>query len=284
MKTEAPGNPAEPSAAEAAGAGDAVEGAAEHLRTRFRFSSDKGRADLNPYVDRLGEHGSWVLTASDAEAQRGNWRSLIGCGEDAPLLLEIGPGNGFFFRDLAARFSSAAVLAVEIRFKRVWMTADKARRAGVENFRVIHHHSGYLDLLFAPGELDAVFVNHPDPWPKERHHKHRLLQPSFAEGLSRFLAPGGEVWIKSDFSPFGPLARQVFGAEPWQELAYTDDLHGSSTQLRSRAPEAARFWCADTQTNYERKSRRKGETIMLAGYRLSPPGETDELRRAGAAR
>ena len=278
MKTEVPGSPAEPSGLPEADGAETIEADVEQAPERFRFKSARGRADLNPYVDRLEEHGSWVLTAEQAEDQQGKWRSLIGAGEEAPLLLEIGPGNGFFFRDLAGRFPSAAVLAVEIRFKRVWMTADKARRAGAQNFRVIHHHSGYLDLLFAPGELDAVFINHPDPWPKERHHKHRLLQPAFALGLSRFLAPGGEVWIKSDFSPYGPLAREVFGAQPWQELAYTDDLHGSGAQLRSGAPEAARFWCADTETNYERKSRRKGETIMLAGYRLHRPGETGESR------
>jgi len=278
MTTEAPGNPAEPGAETAAVGEEHSGGGSEDEAPRFLFKSSRGRSDLNPYVDRLKEHGSWVLTAEAAEQQRGNWRKLIGKDEGAALLLEIGPGNGFFFHTLASRFPEAAVVGVEIRFKRVWMTANKAREAGVDNFRVIHHHSGYLDLLFAERELDAVFVNHPDPWPKERHHKHRLLQASFAESLSRFLKPGGEVWIKSDFSPYGPLAREVFGSAPWQELTYSEDLHGSGAELLDSAPPGARFWCADSETNYERKSRKKGETIMVAGYRLRPADGSCESR------
>jgi len=266
MTTEASGSPAEdPSEA---GGEDSISPGSER---RFHFSSARGRADLNPYVDRMKEHGSWVLTAEQAEQQAGKWRTLFGYPDDVPLLLEIGPGNGFFFRTLAARFPKAAVLGVEIRFKRVWLTANKARQAGLQNFRLIHHHSGYLDLLFANRELDAVFVNHPDPWPKERHHKHRLLQPAFAELLSRCLRPGGEVWIKSDFSPYGPLAREVFSTLGWQELAYTDDLHGQGAALLHESPQQARFYCADSETNYERKSRDKGATIMLAGYRWNGP-------------
>jgi tRNA (guanine-N7-)-methyltransferase len=256
MKTTAPGSPAK-------------EDASEEASERFSFRSSKGRADLNPYVERIAEHGEMVLTAEQAEEQRGCWRALIGRDEKAPLFLEIGPGNGFFFADLISRFPKAAALAVEIRFKRVWLTADKARRSGKDNFRVIHHHSGYLDLLFSPGELDAVYVNHPDPWPKERHHKHRLLQPSFANSLASYLRPGGEIWVKSDFSPFGPLTREVFSGDNWKELAYTTDLHAEGQQLLNQAPPGAQFWCANSETNYERKSRRKGETIMLAGYRLA---------------
>jgi len=271
MKTEAPGNPAESEAGTAAPREESSSEGSEDQHPRFRFKSARGRSDLNPYVDRLKEHGAWVVTSEEAEQQRGNWRSLIGKGEAAALLLEIGPGNGFFFHTLASRFPEAAVVGVEIRFKRVWMTANKAREAGIDNFRVIHHHSGYLDLLFEEREIDAVFVNHPDPWPKERHHKHRLLQPSFAASLKRLLKPGGEVWIKSDFSPYGALARAVFGSSPWQELAYSEDLHGGEAGLLEEAPTGARFWCADSETNYERKSRKKGETIMVAGYRLSPP-------------
>ncbi|MBJ96275.1 MAG: hypothetical protein CMP23_17575 [Rickettsiales bacterium] len=253
-------------------------------KDRFRFSSERGRADLNPYVDRIGEHGKLVLTAEKAEQQRGQWRSLLGRSEACPLLLEIGPGNGFFFAELIARFPAAALLAVEIRFKRVWLTADKAKRTKLDNFRVIHHHSGYLDLLFEPGELDAVFINHPDPWPKERHHKHRLLQKSFAEQLATQLRPQGEVWIKSDFDPYGPLAREVFSASHWHEIAYTEDLHGAGSQLLKKAPAKSRFWCADSETNYERKSRKKGARITVAGYRRLPPSGADEAHQTGAER
>lgn len=238
---------------------------------RFRFRSDRGRADLNPYVDRIHEYAPWAMTAEQAEAHGPSWRRLIGVAEDAPLLLEIGPGNGFFFRELCRRHPEAAVVGIEIRYKRVWLTARKARQEGLENFRVLHHHASHLEELFAPGELDAVHVNHPDPWPKDRHHKNRLLSPAFRARLEALLAPGGEFWLKSDFAEYGPLARELMAADGWLELAFTPDLHGDHGEaLRSGPPEGARWWEADILTNYERKSIEQGRKILLAAYRRSP--------------
>ena len=86
MKTTAPGNRAE-------------EETSEEVSERFAFRSAKGRADLNPYVERIAEHGELVLTAEQAEQQRGRWREVVGRNDKAALLLEIGPGNGFFFAE-----------------------------------------------------------------------------------------------------------------------------------------------------------------------------------------
>jgi tRNA (guanine-N7-)-methyltransferase len=238
-------------------------------KDRFHFRSSRGRADLNPYVEKVHEYAPYTLVAEQAEAARGRWRELAGVDAATPLILEIGSGNGFFFRDLALRHPEALLVAVEVRFKRVWLTARKARQAGCANIRVVHHHAGHLPDLFERGEVDAVHLNHPDPWPKERHHKNRLLAPGFRDDLERHLRPGGEIWLKSDFADYGPLARELFGRPPWTELAWTADLHGEPSEaLRTEAPNGSRWWAADVVTNYERKSLEKGCKIMLAGYRL----------------
>lgn len=233
----------------------------------FHFNSNRGRADLNPYVDKLDEYGPYAMTSEQGEAVGRDWQGAIGLPPDAPLLLEIGPGNGFFFREVARRWPEAALVGVEVRFKRVWLTARKAREWDLTNFRSVHHHSGHLPDLFAPGSLSVVYVNHPDPWPKERHHKHRLLQPSFAATLAALLRPGGEVWVKSDFPVYGPLARDVFAAEGWSPIAYTEDLHGQRPEWRETAPAGAVWWAGDLMTNYERKTLKKGERIAVAGFR-----------------
>ncbi len=229
----------------------------------FEFRSGRARADLNPYVDKIHEYAPYTVVAEEAAQRRGAWRQEIGA--DGPLILEVGPGNGFFFHRLCARLPSAGIVGLEIRFKRVWLTARKARKAGCSNFRVVHHHSGYLGDVFAPGELDVVFVNHPDPWPKDRHHKHRLLRPAFGELLASLVAPGGEVWVQSDFAPYGPLAREIFDVARWAPIAYSEDLHGDGQRLLDGPPDC-RFWAADIETNYERKSRKKGAKIVLAGF------------------
>ena len=243
----------------------------EEHKEGFRFKSSRGRADLNPYVDRMHEYAPWAMTAEQADAQAGRWRDEIGVAPDAPLILEIGPGNGFFFRELCRRSPDAAHVAVEVRFKRVWLTARKARGEGLDNFRVAHHHASHLTDLFTPGEVTAVHANHPDPWPKDRHHGKRLLQPGFRDALEQVLEPGGEFWVRSDFAEYGPVARTLLGTDGWTELAFTADLHAPPGDvLLAGPPPGARFWAADIETNYERKSRAKGLAIMLAGFRWGP--------------
>jgi tRNA (guanine-N7-)-methyltransferase len=236
----------------------------------FRFRSDRGRPDLNPYVDRMHEFGPWVLGSQDAEKLQGAWQRAIGLPDDAPLILEIGPGNGFFFREVARRWPEAAVVGVEIRFKRVWLTAKKALQWELENFRVVHHTAFQLGDLFRPASLSAVFVNHPDPWPKDRHHKHRLLQPSFEEAMAALVAPGGELWVKSDFAPYGPLARATFDTERWSPVAFTADLHGADAAWLE-SPPGGRWFAADLQTNYERKFIAKQTPIAVAGFERATP-------------
>lgn len=231
-----------------------------------RFRTSRGRAAANPYVDKLAEFAPWAMTSEQGEATRGRWREHLGRAPDAPLFLEIGPGNGFFFRGLCERNPDAGIVGIEIRFKRVWLTARKSVEEGHANFRVLHHHADHLADLFAPGELDAVYINHPDPWPKEKHHKHRLLQPSFRGLLEVALAPAGEVWLKSDFAPYGPLACELFDTPRWERMSFAADLHAAPVVR----VEGARHWAADIETNYERKSRRDGALILVAGFSLRP--------------
>lgn len=224
-----------------------------------KFRSTQGRGEINPYVEKLGDWAPVALDSEAAEGHRGHWRERIGVPPSAPLHLEIGPGNGFFLRDLAAREQGAAIVAVEIRFKRVWLAAKKSLEAGHRHVRVVHHHAGYLTDLFEPGELDRIWLNHPDPWPKDRHHKHRLLQPAFVETLRSLIRTGGEFWLKSDFQPYGPLAEALFTAPAWTPIASTADLHGGDSPLRA----------TNIQTNYERKKRAEGLPILVAGFRAT---------------
>ncbi|MBW2257600.1 MAG: hypothetical protein JRI25_23800, partial [Deltaproteobacteria bacterium] len=140
-----------------------------------------------------------LIPASEAWPWRGRWGEHF--GRDVALHVEIGPGNGFFLAEMARRHPEWSWIGVELRYKRTVLCAKKLLGVGVTNARVVRYHAAYLDDLFEPGALSGLYLNHPDPWPKERHEKNRLVSRWFLEDVARLLRPGGWLRVKSDFRP-----------------------------------------------------------------------------------
>lgn len=209
---------------------------------------------LNPYEALHREQGRFAMAADQAQPWRGRWAAWF--GREAPLVLEIGPGNGSFTAALASRDTGADHVAIEIRFKRVVQCAAKLRVAGLTNAVIVRYHAAYLDDLFEPGSLSTIWVNHPDPWPKERHEKNRLVSRWFLEDAAALLRPGGALRLKSDHAPNVDRAVALLDRGPDGEdaprLPFT--VAGRSDDVtRGPAP-----WPDDIETGYQRKFRLKG--------------------------
>ena len=223
--------------------------------SQYRFRDLKpeeySRPDINPYLKLHREYGPPVLTASEAKAHRGRWSEAFG-GREAPIHVEIGPGNGFFLAGMAGKHPDQNWLGLEIRFKRVVLCAKKIQAAGVENARIARYDAWFLEDLFGPGEIDCLYVNFPDPWMRERDEKKRLMGPAFAAWAVRSLKPGGLLRLKSDHGP--NLDRLIAGFEshPMEVLGRSDDVAAQGTP-----------WPAedDIITNYQSKFIAKGEPI-----------------------
>jgi len=215
------------------------------------------RAAVNPYFQSHREFGTPLIPASEAWTWRGRWHECF--GRQAPLHLEIGPGNGFFLPQVALRNPEANIIGVEIRYKRTVLCARKLKRAGVSNTRIVRYHAAYLDDLFDDSSLDLIYVNHPDPWSKERHEKNRLISRWFLEDVARLLKPGGLLRLKSDYKDnvdrVPTLLNTCATGEPLPRLP----LHvtGRSNDVTTGpAP-----WPDDIETNYQSKFRKKGEPV-----------------------
>ncbi|MDP7113962.1 MAG: hypothetical protein QGH45_18475, partial [Myxococcota bacterium] len=214
------------------------------------------RAYINPYVERLADYPELILDGPAAEPLRGRWRERWADqpGVDRPFLgMEIGSGNGFFLRDVCLRHPERRYVGLEIRYKRVWLAANKLAEAGCTNGAVVLFHAGYLARLFAPGELDAIHVNHPDPWPKKRHARNRMIAPAFVTAVAELLAPGGVLEVKSDRAEYADELRRCAADQPLAIEAFTPDLH------RPGEPLAA----DNILTNYERKFIARGEPVFF---------------------
>jgi tRNA (guanine-N7-)-methyltransferase len=124
-------------------------------------------------------------------------------GRRAPRVLEIGFGNGEQLLASALADPARDHLGIEVHRPGIGHLLLGAARAGVSNLRVIAHDAvEVLDAMIADGSLDEVRILFPDPWPKARHHKRRLVQPAFVATLAAKLAPGGRLHLATDWAPY----------------------------------------------------------------------------------
>ena len=136
-------------------------------------------------------------------------------GRRAPVVLEIGFGMGHTTAEIAAARPDTDFLGIEVYTPGVGSLLRTLEARGLRNVRVIQRDAvEVLRERIAPGALAGVHVYFPDPWPKTRHHKRRLIQPPFVAGLVSRLAPGGYLHCATDWAPYAEQMLEVLSAEP----------------------------------------------------------------------
>lgn len=132
-------------------------------------------------------------------------------GRTAPLAVEIGPGKGVFLARIAAAYREWNFVAVEIRRQRAILCARKVVAAGLENVRLVEGPAeDRVPALFRPRSVSTWYINFPDPWPKRRQRKHRLVRSPFAETLATLTVGGGVVYLATDDVDYGDQILRVF--------------------------------------------------------------------------
>ncbi len=172
-----------------------------------------------------------------------------------PFELEIGCGKGGFLLHRARGNPNLRVLGIEWANKYFRFAADRMARWQVTNVRVMRTDAKHFVMHHLPPECVSILhLYHPDPWPKKRHHKRRLVQADFVDAVGRVLAPNGRWLIQSDHKEYFDQVREVISVHerlcerPWDELAVEDGAD----------------WAG---TNYEIKYSREGRTIYRSAYR-----------------
>jgi tRNA (guanine-N7-)-methyltransferase len=165
-----------------------------------------------------------------------SWRELF--GNDNAVELEIGIGKGTFITDSAKARPSANFFGLEYA-RWFWRYAsDRLRRNDCRNARTARAEAGYFIREFVPeASLAVVHIYFPDPWPKKRHHKRRLIQPPFLLEIQRVLTPLGRLQIVTDHEDYFRQIKEVIAGSPLKEIEYA---------------------AGDVGTNFERKYRKEG--------------------------
>ena len=139
-------------------------------------------------------------------------------GRAAPKILEIGFGMGETTAAIAQQHPENDYLGVEVHTPGVGSLLARIAELGLRNVRIVHHDAvEVLERMIVPASLDGVNVFFPDPWPKKRHHKRRLIQPPFVTLLASRMKPGALLHACTDWEDYAAQILDVLSAEPTLE-------------------------------------------------------------------
>jgi tRNA (guanine-N7-)-methyltransferase len=170
-------------------------------------------------------------------------------GRTAPRVLEIGFGNGDTLVELAAESPERDFIGAEVHPPGVGHCLLAVESRGLANVRVIVHDAvEVLAHQVAPASLDEVLLYFPDPWPKKRHHKRRIVQPAFAALVADRLKPGGRFKLATDWEPYAAWMLEVLDASP----GFANAAAGGGCVERPQR----------SATRFERRGQRLGHRVF----------------------
>jgi tRNA (guanine-N7-)-methyltransferase len=190
--------------------------------------------------------------------------------EIVSLVVDLGFGRGEFLLALAEKDPDTCFLGVEYSFKRVLKMARLLARSGRTGIRLCDATAEEVAGECLPdASVRAFYVNFPDPWPKKRHHRRRMLQPAFVAQIVRCLEAGGVLNVATDHRGYAEWIAEVLSAEPGLENLYPPGCWRGSVEGRPT-------------TSYEREWRTEGRSFHFFRYGRRSGVELPESARARA--
>jgi tRNA (guanine-N7-)-methyltransferase len=209
---------------------------------RFSPGQQRAYAELLP---RLGVPYS---------ARPPDFREVFGRG--APLVVEIGSGMGETTARIARENPGTDYLAIEVHAPGIGSLLKQLDEGGVANVRVIQHDAVEVMRDMVPAaSLAGLHVFFPDPWPKKRHHKRRLIQPAFAELAASRLLPGGYFHVATDWQEYAEHVLEVLRATP--------GLTNTAEDFAPRPP-------TRPETKFERRGLKLGHGVWDIVFKRTP--------------
>lgn len=199
--------------------------------------------------ERISAHPFTIQTDGAEPAKyRGLWRQEI-FGNNRPVHVEIGMGKGQFLLAMAGENPDINYIGIEKYSSVLVRAVEKLDETELLNIRFLRMDAEDLEDFFAPGEIDMIYLNFSDPWPKERHAKRRLTSVNFLEKYQRLLKKGGHLQFKTDNRPLFDFSLEQLEEAGWQteEVSFHLHEHGPAEN--------------NVMTEYEEKFYRLGNPI-----------------------
>lgn len=191
--------------------------------------------------------GANEFVIHEPKEQKGKWRELF--GNENPIHIEVGMGKGQFLMKLAQLNPDINYIGIE-KYSSVLVRAiEKREETELDNLYFIRMDAEELGEVFAEGEVDKIYLNFSDPWPKDRHAKRRLTSHQFLERYNGILKKDGLVQFKTDNKDLFDFSLEEVSVADWKIQDYTYDLHHSEYNE------------GNVMTEYEEKFSSQGKPI-----------------------
>ena len=192
--------------------------------------------------------GDSIYVVHDIETSAGKWKEIF--GNENPIYAEIGMGKGRFVMEMARRNPDINFIGIE-KYSSVLLRAiQKMEEEELPNVKFIRMDAEDIDTVFAEGELERIYLNFSDPWPKDRHAKRRLPSRQFLARYDKILKKDGVIEFKTDNRPLFDFAVEETEPAGWKIKELTYDLHAD-----------ARLCEGNVMTEYEEKFSSQGNPI-----------------------
>lgn len=188
------------------------------------------------------------LVVHEPEKVKGKWTDIF--GNDHPLRIEIGMGKGRFIHELAERNPEINYIGIE-KYSSVLLRAlQKMEIRPLSNLLFIRMDAEEITEVFDREEVDRIYLNFSDPWPKDRHAKRRLPSKEFLFRYNQFLKKDGVLEFKTDNKDLFDFALEELPKAGWEVVEFTYDLHHDIQMMEN-----------NIMTEYEEKFSSKGNPI-----------------------
>lgn len=193
--------------------------------------------------------GSAYVVPEELQARcPGTWKDIFGNGH--PIHVEIGMGKGKFIHTMAMGHPDVNYVGIEKYSSVLLRAVQKMEREELPNLKFLRMDAENVDKVFGPGEVDRIYLNFSDPWPKDRHAKRRLPSREFLARYDRILTKDGQLEFKTDNRALFDFALEELEPAGWKAQVVTFDLHGDATLMEG-----------NVMTEYEEKFSALGNPI-----------------------
>lgn len=188
------------------------------------------------------------LVVHEPEKQKGSWKQFF--GNDHPIHIEIGMGKGRFLHEMAKENPAVNYIGIEKYSSVLLRAVQKMKEEPLPNLFFIRMDAENIDEVFAKDEVDRIYLNFSDPWPKDRHAKRRLPSKEYLARYDRFLKKDGVIEFKTDNKGLFDFAAEQAPEAGWNIMRITYDLHHDEEMMQG-----------NVMTEYEEKFSSMGNPI-----------------------